>query len=175
MAFRDLFRGGDGFIPKHRDNLFFNLDGGVGPDSAKSRSSTFSMTWNREDDVMLVQYCLKKTADNPQSFKHPFFPPKSRPVMKIDGKFGPITQAWIEKFQNHLHEPLKFTVLRDGLVDRILRGQPTSGRGFLLTHMALNIALGKVMGEARWDTWWKDDIEVPGLLRNAVRDPATFF
>jgi len=171
VAFRDSQKDGKAQLPKHRDNLFYNTDGCVGPPALKAR--TFSFTFNREDDIMLVQFFLKKIAANPQVFSRPFFPPKEHSVMTVDGKHGPITQAWIEKWQVHLHN-IGRPVHRDGLVDRCQGGRDVSTKtNTVYSLMMMNVAFGQVTGEGGWDTWWKAD-EVPGLLKASVRAPETF-
>jgi hypothetical protein len=172
MAFRDTNRDPGFKVPPHRDNVFFNTDSFVGPPSAAAIRSNFIKP-NQEDDVFLVQFFFKKIAENPKAFSSPFRPPKKFLVMKVDGKYGPITQAWIDEFQNHLFR-IGRPVLRDGVADRVKNGQAVGPRGFLFTLAMLNVAMGQVVGDAGWDTWWKA-ADVPGLLRSKIRDPATFF
>ena len=177
MAFRDTAKAPNfiQFLPKHRDNVFYNTDGWVGPLSRQNTSVRASFqASNKTDDVMLVQHFLKSIGANPHKFSRPFIPPRDRPVMFVDGKFGEITRTWIEKFQVHLHN-IGRPVLRDGVCDRVLNGQsvsPKSGRVFTLAM--LNVAMGQVTDDAGWDTWWNAP-DVPPLLRQSIRAPATFF
>jgi hypothetical protein len=171
MAFRDTNRDPTLKIPPHRDNVFYNTDSFVGPPSAPAVKGHFNPT-NQADDLMLVQFFFKKVGENPQVFSSPFRPPKKFPVMKVDGKYGPITQAWIDAFQEHLHR-IGRPVLRDSVVDRVRGGQSLSPRGFLYTLAMLNVTFGQVVGEGGWDTWWKAS-DVPELLRSKIRNPATF-
>jgi hypothetical protein len=174
MAFRDTGRDPRFIsnIPKHPDSIFYNTDGFVAPLSKQNLSVRFGAP-NATDDVMLVQYFLKKIAENPGKFNRPFIPPREHLIMKVDGKFGEITRTWIEKFQNHLNNLGKPT-LRDGVVDRIRNGGSLSDKGRVFTLSLLNVAMGQVTGDEGWDTWWKAS-DVPGLLRNKIRNPATFF
>jgi hypothetical protein len=173
MAFRDTAKS-PAFLrnlPQHRDQMFFNTDGFVCPLSKQNLSVRFGSP-NLADDVMLVQFFLKKIAENPSKFTRPFFPPKEHLIMKVDGKFGEITRTWIEKFQNHLNN-LGRPVLRDGVVDRIRNGSDLGDKGRLFTLAMLNVGMGQVTGVDGWDTWWKAP-DVPGILRGKIRDPATF-
>jgi hypothetical protein len=71
---------------------------------------------NKRDDVLLVQYFLKKIYDKPgkASLTRPTTP------MVVDGYFGTITRNWILMFQNDLKR-LGYSVWADGRVD------PTTG------------------------------------------------
>jgi hypothetical protein len=173
MAFRDTAKS-PSFIrnlPQNRDSMFFNTDGFVAPLSKQNLAVRFGPP-NLPDDVMLVQFFLKKIAENPGKFDRPFFPPRQHLLMKVDGKFGEITRTWIEKFQNHLNN-IGRTMLRDGVVDRVRNGTSIGERGRLFTLAMLNVAMGQVTGDDGWDTWWKAS-DVPGLLRGKIQNPATF-
>jgi hypothetical protein len=65
-------------------------------------------------------------------------------------------------------------VLVDGVVDRVLNGVKLSPNKFIWTMVMLNITMGQVTGDELWDAWWKEP-SVPPLLRDKIRDPATFF
>jgi hypothetical protein len=52
---------------------------------------------NRKDDVMLVQYMLKRIYEKPVYKKGTFS--KQQTVMVVDGLCGPITIQWITRFQ----------------------------------------------------------------------------
>jgi hypothetical protein len=171
MAFRDVVHDPTFQVPKHRDNLFYNTDGYVAPPTKQNTSVRFGDP-NRPDDVELVQYFLKKIAANPSKFNQPFRPPRSHPVMKVDGTFGEITRTWIEEFQLHLAR-IGRRVRRDGVVDRIQGGHVAGPNGFLFTLVVINTAFGQVVGEDGWDTWWKA-ADVPPRLKAKIRDPASF-
>jgi hypothetical protein len=169
MAFRDTAKDFVDKLPKHRDNLFYNTDGFVGvPDPQGIHRGVR----NNKDDVMLVQHFLKIVAQNPTKFKRPFVPPKKFPNMKVDGIYGDQTAAWIGAFQNHLKN-IGRPVLPDGVVDRVRNGIHLSPNGFVWTLVMLNITMGQVTGEEFWDEWWKEP-SVPALLRDKIRNPATF-
>lgn len=173
MAFRDIARDPTWQLPKHRDNLFYNTDSWVGPQSQQNTSVRANfLAANQLEDVQLVQFFLKKIADNPRKFSHPFIPPKEHPIMKVDGIFGEITRTWIEKFQVHLHN-IGRPVLRDGVVDRIRNGSSITSLGRLFTLAMLNVGFGQITGDEGWDTWWKEP-DVPTALRMRVRAPETF-
>jgi hypothetical protein len=169
MAFRDTAKDFAEKLPKQKDNLFYNTDGFVGPANAPGvhRGSR-----NRPDDVMLVQHFLRVVALNPSKFQNPFHPPKKFPTMKVDGMYGDITSAWIVAFQEHLKK-IGRPVFVDAVVDRIINGTRLSPNGFIWTLVMLNITMGQVTGDDLWDEWWKDS-SVPGLLREKVRNPASF-
>ncbi|HZO37985.1 MAG TPA: hypothetical protein VFE97_02090 [Methylomirabilota bacterium] len=169
MAFRDTAKDFVDKLPKHRDNIFYNADGFVGPPDPQG---IHRGTRNITDDVMLVQHFLKIVAANPTKFKKPFRPPAKFPTMKVDGIYGETTAAWIGAFQNHLHN-IGRPVLRDGVVDRVRNGLQLSPNGFVWTMVMLNVAMGQVTGDELWDEWWKEP-SVPGMLRDKVRNPATF-
>src|SRR5205807_552584 len=69
---------------------------------------------NQRDDVMLVQYLLKKI--------HRFAPGMLAPEgdMTVDGICGPITRRWIGAFQRELRIKRKKRIATDGIVDRAL-------------------------------------------------------
>jgi hypothetical protein len=105
-------------LPKHRDNLFYNTDGFVGPPNVPGNHRG---SRNQTDDVMLVQHFLKIVAQNPTKFKNPFHPPKKFPAMKVDGVYGDITAHWIIAFQQHLHtigRPVSSTASSTGCPER---------------------------------------------------------
>jgi hypothetical protein len=170
MAFRDVAKDFVDRLPKHRDNLFYNTDGHVGPPNVPG---SHRGSRNQTDDVMLVQHFLKIVAQNPTKFKSPFKPPQKFPTMKVDGIYGDITAHWIIAFQQHLHT-IGRPVLVDGVMDRVLNGVQLSPNKFVWTMVMLNITMGQVTGDELWDEWWKEP-SVPSLLRDKVRNPATFF
>ena len=169
MAFRDVARDFVDKLPKHRDSLFYNTDGFVGPAKAPG---IHRGAHNRKDDVMLVQHFLKIVAQNPAKFRNPSSPPKKFPTMKVDGFYGDITASWIGAFQQHLHK-IGRPVFVDGVVDQVINGVKLSPNGFIWTLAMLNITMGQVTGDELWDEWWKEPT-VPALLRDKVRNPASF-
>lgn len=70
---------------------------------------------NYTDDVMLVQFYLKRIYSDPMFYS----PPEIGP-MKVDGICGPVTRTWIRAFQLHMQQndvpPSK--IRADGRVDR---------------------------------------------------------
>jgi hypothetical protein len=139
-----------------RDNIFYNADGFVGP----------------PDPQGIHRGTRNIVAANPTKFKTPFRPPAKFPTMKVDGIYGETTANWIGAVQNHLHN-IGRPVLRDGVVDRVRSGLQLSPNGFVWTMVMLNVAMGQVTGDELWDEWWKEP-SVPAMLRDKVRNPATF-
>ncbi len=92
--------------------------------------------------------------------------------MKVDGIFGDITANWIVAFQEHLKR-IGRPIFVDGVVDRVINGIAHSPNGFIWTMVLLNMTMGQVTGDELWDEWWKEQT-VPPLLRDRVRNPATF-
>jgi hypothetical protein len=72
---------------KPGSDFIYNVGMTVGPNRA-----------NLEEDVLLVQYFLKKVWARPGEFAPPF-PPPPEGDMLLDGKFGRITARWITAFQ----------------------------------------------------------------------------
>jgi hypothetical protein len=169
MAFRDTAKDFVDTLPKHRDNIFYNTDGFVGPPNVPGNHRG---NRNNTDDVMLVQHFLKIIARNPTKFKKPFKPPKKFPTMRVDGIYGDTTAHWIIAFQQHLHT-IGRPVLVDGVVDKVLNGLAHSPNNFVWTNVMLNVTMGQVTGDEGWDAWWKEP-DVPAALRAKVRNPASF-
>jgi len=71
---------------------------------------------NRKDDVMLVQYMLKRIYEKPVYERAALSKPQS--VMVVDGFLGPITIQWITRFQLDARDRFGFRVVIDGRVDR---------------------------------------------------------
>jgi len=87
MAFRDqdqraVFEGGD---PNGEGNPIYNVTMAVGSQYAP----------NKRDDVLLVQFFLKKIYEHRDS---PYVLPEAG-SMVVDGLCGPTTKAWIRHFQ----------------------------------------------------------------------------
>jgi hypothetical protein len=71
---------------------------------------------NRKDDVMLVQYMLKRIYEKPVYKKGTFS--KQQTVMVVDGLCGPITIQWITRFQLDCRNGFGHSIAVDGRVDR---------------------------------------------------------
>jgi len=70
---------------------------------------------NKRDDVLLVQYFLKRIYEKPedQQLSRPSTP------MVVDGYFGPTTRNWILMFQRD-YESYCAPVFADGRVDPVV-------------------------------------------------------
>jgi len=92
--------------------------------------------------------------------------------------FRDTAKDFVDKLPKHRDNSFYNT---DGFVgapdDR--RGEPdqvqtvVSPNGFLWTMVMLNVTMGQLTGEEFWDAWWKEP-SVPALLRDKVRNPASF-
>jgi peptidoglycan hydrolase-like protein with peptidoglycan-binding domain len=91
MAFIDADNTGEADIP-----YFYNLTSAVGGGRECLK-----------EDVMLVQYFLKKIYEHKNEIKN-----KPYGEMVVDGKFGPITRNWILSFQ------IRQQANADGIVDK---------------------------------------------------------
>jgi hypothetical protein len=91
---------------------------------------------NRRVDVLLVQFFLYVTAQtNEQSWGWTIDRAVARPA--IDGVYGPVTQAWIDRFQNHIK---RLRIVADGRVDAIKDGVSSTPAQGPLTIYELNVA-----------------------------------
>jgi hypothetical protein len=131
----------------------FNVDRGVGPGLGGSY---------RRDDIMLVQYLLKKVWE--QNFFVAADPPLDRPPapgsIKPDGIYGPITQRWILEYQKMMKKRANIRV--DGRVDRKV------GRETPIFHAFFTIAfLNRQFHDAAPDTFLNfiDDPDCPPELK----------
>ncbi len=95
------------------EQYFYNVGEAVGPGMA-----------NRRIDVLLVQFFLKVTIDNPSSFRRPMPPPPGRPLV-VDGIAGETTFRTIKAFQEHIKVGGQLAITADGRVDRAIG----NGRG----------------------------------------------
>jgi hypothetical protein len=123
MAYKDNFEG-DALNNAADLRFFWNVHEDVG--------------WgcrNRPDDVMLVQYLLRRTMHNVvEVYQQPSLPTKKDLV--VDGIFGPQTHKWIRAYQslmsNYFHQ--------DGKVDAIDGTRKKSTKQHrLYTIIALNL------------------------------------
>jgi hypothetical protein len=93
------------FIDKTQDGnkilTFYNVSQPVGTDCP-----------NRAEDVKIVQFFLQRLYSKP---KYQKFKPWGE--MRVDGKFGPITRAWITKFQLDCRR-LGVKMMVDGVVNK---------------------------------------------------------
>ena len=71
---------------------------------------------NRKDDVMLVQYMLKRIYEKPVYEKATFS--KQQSAMVVDGFVGPITMQWIGRFQMDIRDGWGCSIVVDRRVDR---------------------------------------------------------
>lgn len=71
--------------------------------------------YNVRDDVLLVQYFLKKIWDKHKTKAQP-----PAGVMKVDGFMGPTTHRWIKNFQSGatMKTPDPTVMYQDGIVNR---------------------------------------------------------
>jgi len=100
---------------------------------------------NRRDDVLLVQFFLKVVSEGPDKSG---FTPVGRGPMKIDGFWGPISQAYLNQFIafNSTQNPTS-PLTQDGRVDPVVHGRATGSRtGLLYTILALNVTYKNVRG-----------------------------
>jgi len=78
---------------------------------------------NRSDDVMLVQYLLKKVFENAK-----YGPAKPTSNMNVDGFYGPITASYIRAYQrrDQTVNP-SASVVMDGRIDKAVSSDGLSG------------------------------------------------
>ncbi len=90
---------------------------------------------NALDDVMLVQYFLKKIWEKISASK-----PRPSGNLVVDGLMGPITHRWIKNFQSGgtLKEADHNWMVQDGVVDRAVGDAVVSGRR-IWTILNLNL------------------------------------
>src|SRR5262249_26735498 len=116
---------------------------------------------NNRDDVMLVQFFLKRVYQNsPRYLRSP------DGVMVIDGIIGPITQRWINRFQLDTRNAGR-SVRVDGIVNQA-HGSVASISRTVYTIIHLNSAF-KEAEPAVFDDL-EDDPEVPPELAAAIRN-----
>jgi peptidoglycan hydrolase-like protein with peptidoglycan-binding domain len=96
-----------------------NLSSG-GTQMQSITKSTASYEPNKRDDVMLVQYLLKRVYQQGQNAQPPLKSgvgdPHSPAALKIDGIYGPKTQGAIEHFQLEMRRNGR-NIATDGCVD----------------------------------------------------------
>jgi hypothetical protein len=100
----DVTNTGDDDMPQ-----IYNVSFGVGPDIGG---------FYRRDDIMLVQYLLKKVwQEHGNDFEQPLPPPPEPGSINVDGYYGPITARWIRRYQEEAAKA-GISQLVDGRVDR---------------------------------------------------------
>jgi hypothetical protein len=85
------------------EKVLYNVTMAVGPNAA-----------NRRDDVMLVQYMLKRIYERPKYSNFTLSPQQG--TMIVDGLFGPTTARWIRHFQTDVRIA-GGNILVDGRID----------------------------------------------------------
>ncbi len=92
--------------------------------TATGSSYTSSYEPNKRDDVMLVQYLLKRVYQQGQNAQPPL-QANGTATLKIDGLYGPKTQKAIEQFQLEMRRNGR-NIATDGCVDSELGDSATS-------------------------------------------------
>ena len=93
--------------------------------TASGSSYTSSYEPNKRDDVMLVQYLLKRVYQQGQNAQPPLNQQNGTAELKIDGLYGPKTQKAIEQFQLEMRRNGR-NIATDGCVDSELGDSATS-------------------------------------------------
>ena len=93
--------------------------------TATGSSYTSSYEPNKRDDVMLVQYLLKRVYQQGQNANPPLNQSNGTMDLKIDGSYGPKTQKAIEQFQLEMRRNGR-SIATDGCVDSELGDSATS-------------------------------------------------
>lgn len=150
MAFVDHLDGSEIIPGEGWDGHIFNVNMAVGPAAA-----------NRWDDVMLVQYLLKRIYASPSSFNPPLHPPAGDSI-KVDGRFGRSTARWINHFQREVNDRGGVPIRPDGRVDKSDSGGISSISQTVYTIVALNKGLETVDPDAFRDPTL--DMECPPQL-----------
>lgn len=112
----------------------YNVDMTVGQRMEKHTNGSSTSVYgyyqpNKRDDVMLVQYLLKRVYQRGQAAQPPLKSgvgdPHSPTELKIDGLCGPKTQGAINKFQLEMRQNGR-NIATDGCVDPELGNSSTS-------------------------------------------------
>lgn len=96
--------------------MVYPNDAHWGSSGYKQSSYTSSFEPNKRDDVMLVQYLLKRVYQNGHAVQPPLCRDSGAAVLKIDGLHGPKTQRAIEQFQLEMCRNGR-SIATDGCVD----------------------------------------------------------
>jgi hypothetical protein len=91
--------------------------------------------YNVRDDVLLVQYFLKKIWDKHRTKAQP-----PAGTMAVDGWMGPTTDRWIRNFQSGatMKIPDPSVMFQDGIVNRAVAAQSVAGSDKSYTIVMLN-------------------------------------
>ena len=95
------------------------------PTTKTTTTLTSSYEPNKRDDVMLVQYLLKRVYQNGHNVQPPLNQGSGAAALKIDGYHGPKTQRAIEQFQLEMRRNGR-NIATDGCVDTELGDSATS-------------------------------------------------
>jgi hypothetical protein len=123
---------------------------------------------NHRDDVMLVQFLLKKCWEEHGNDVNPPLPPPPEPgTIKVDGYFGPITGRWITQMQI-LQNQRGHPATVDGRVDRA-HGITGSISHNVYLIVRLNATLRDVdpaaFGSPSVDTGWPSEL-IAAIMAN---------
>jgi hypothetical protein len=149
MAFVDSFNGLNGACS------FYNVTMGVGPTQYGSY---------QRDDVMLVQYLLKKVWEQNGQNCNPQLPTPPNSTIAVDGIFGPISASWVLQFQQALVNGGK-PIVCDGRVDRGDNGV-TPIHQAMYTIFALNVYFNHLDPTTFYNP--TEDADCPNDLQNAL-------
>lgn len=96
----------------------YNISYAVGLEQGASGQAAAikAASTNKSDDVMLVQYLLKRVYQKGSMVQPPLINLKIGNDMKIDGIWGPNTQGAINKFQLELYNAGR-NIATDGVID----------------------------------------------------------
>ncbi len=108
----------------------YNVTNTVGSRKAMVQTATYtsytsSYEPNRKDDVMLVQYLLKRVYQQGHNAQPPLNQQNGTAQLKIDGLYGPKTQRAIEQFQLEMRRNGR-NIATDGCVDPELGDSSTA-------------------------------------------------
>lgn len=114
MAYRKIVKG-------RSYPYLYNLNATVGSRKAVYREpgiTTYVSSYepNKRDDVMLVQYLLKRVYQRGQNATPPLNGSSNAPQLVIDGYYGPKTQGAIEQYQLEMRRNGR-NIATDGCVD----------------------------------------------------------
>ncbi len=168
MAFTHKFKSAR---PPHGDVVNYNVDYSVGLGGTNGR-----------EDVMLVQAMMRMfyweitdvgQVDHPGELDPP---PGQTQIIKVDGWYGPVTQKYIDYFQQR-QATYNGQTLTDGVLDpyRAESGLPS------YSHVSKTIyAMGSLVAKCAnycrdgGETWWADlpnrvDADTPVQLSNSLK------
>jgi hypothetical protein len=124
---------------------------------------------NRLDDVLLVQYFMKKAAEYTKRFSLEIAgwwdPPDLGRPFRVDGLMGPDTASWIKSYQQAVARS-GYSVLVDGRIDRAHSSTSTISNT-VYTILWLNMDF-RAAHPDKFEAL-EDDVEAPPELRGAIR------